>query len=75
MHADQIVKTLGTLKSLRNPHESVWRECYDYTHPIRGSGFYSDTMSADEALRRRARLIDSTTTDPAACWLRPSWVA
>ncbi|WP_137971995.1 portal protein [Pseudomonas sp. F(2018)] len=63
MNPDQIVKTLGTLKSLRNPHESVWRECYDYTHPIRGSGFYSDIMSADEALRRRARLIDSTTTD------------
>lgn len=60
---DQIVKTLSTLKSLRTPHETVWRDCYDYTHPIRGSGFYSDVMNADEALRRRARLIDSTTTD------------
>lgn len=63
MNASQIVKTLGVLKSLRSPHESVWRDCYDHTHPIRGSGFYSDVMSADEALRRRARLIDSTTTD------------
>lgn len=65
MNADQIVKTLGTLKSLRLPHETVWRDCYDHSHPIRGSGFYSDVMSADEALRRRARLIDSTATEAA----------
>ncbi|BBP82448.1 hypothetical protein PHLH8_20900 [Pseudomonas sp. Pc102] len=65
LSADQIVKQLSTLKSLRNPHEQVWRDCYDYTHPIRGSGFYSDIMTADEALRRKARLIDSTTTEAA----------
>ncbi|WP_286973576.1 portal protein [Pseudomonas sp.] len=63
MTPDQIVKTLSTMKALRSPHETVWRDCYDHTHPIRGSGFYSDVMSADEALRRRARLMDSTTTD------------
>ena len=59
----QIAKTLGVLKSLRVQHETVWRDCYDHSHPIRGSGFYSDIMSADEALRRRARLIDATATE------------
>lgn len=63
MTPDQIVKTLSTMKSQRSPHESVWRDCYDYSHPIRGAGFYSSVMSADEALRRRARIIDSTLTD------------
>lgn len=63
MTPGQIVEMLGTLKSLRSPHESVWRDCYDHTHPIRGSGFYTDNMSADEAVRRRSRLFDSTTTD------------
>ncbi|PTS84003.1 phage tail protein [Pseudomonas sp. HMWF032] len=65
MTADQIAKTLSNMKSQRSPHESVWRDCYDLSHPIRGSGFYSNVMSADEALRRRARIIDSTLTDAA----------
>jgi hypothetical protein len=65
MTADQIAKTLSNMKSQRSPHESVWRDCYDLSHPIRGSGFYSNIMSADEALRRRARIIDSTLTDAA----------
>lgn len=63
MTPNQIVKTLSTMKSQRSPHESVWRDCYDLSHPIRGAGFNSDVMSADEALRRRARIIDSTLTD------------
>lgn len=63
MSPDQIVKTLSTMKSQRSPHESVWRDCYDLSHPIRGAGFNSSVMSADEALRKRARIIDSTLTD------------
>lgn len=63
MTPNQIVKTLSTMKSQRSPHESVWRDCYDLSHPIRGAGFNSDVISADEALRRRARIIDSTLTD------------
>ena len=65
LSADQVVKTLQTLKSLRNPHESVWRDCYDYTHPIRGSGLYSNDLSAEDALRRRSKLIDATMTEAA----------
>lgn len=63
MSPDQIVKTLSTMKSQRSPHESVWRDCYDLSHPIRGAGFNSSVMSADEALRKRSRIIDSTLTD------------
>lgn len=63
MIADQICKTLSTLKSLRSPHEQVWRDCFDHTYPVRGNGFYNEMMSAQEALNRKARIFDGTTTD------------
>ena len=65
MNADQIAKTLSTLKSLRSPHESVWRDCFDHSYPIRGSGFCTEQISAMEAQMRKARMIDGTTTDAA----------
>lgn len=65
MIADQICKTLSTLKSLRSPHEQVWRDCFDYSYPIRGSGFNGESLSAQEALNRKARLVDGTLTDAA----------
>lgn len=65
MNADQICKTLSVLRSLRNPHEQVWRDCFDYTYPMRGNGFYGDVMTAQEALNRKARILDGTTTDSA----------
>lgn len=65
MNADQICKTLSTLKSLRSPHEQVWRDCFDHTYPMRGNGFYSEMMDAQEALNRKARILDGTTTDSA----------
>ncbi|WP_110995393.1 portal protein [Pseudomonas sichuanensis] len=65
MNADQICKTLGVLKSLRSPHEQVWRDCFDHTYPMRGNGFYCEMMTAQEALNRRARIFDGTTTDSA----------
>ena len=65
MNADQIAKTLSTLKSLRSPHETVWRDCFDHSYPIRGSGFCTEQISAIEAQMRKARMIDGTTTDAA----------
>lgn len=65
MTPDQIAKTLSTLKSLRSPHESVWRDCYDHSYPIRGSGFCTEQITAMEAQMRKARMIDGTTTDAA----------
>lgn len=63
MTPDQICKTLSTLKAQRSPHEPVWRDCFDHSFPLRGSGFLSDNMSAQEALNRKARMLDGTTTD------------
>src|SRR5690606_10603150 len=65
MNASQIAKTLSTLKSLRSPHETVWRDCFDHSYPIRGSGFCTEQITAIEAQMRKARMIDGTTTDAA----------
>lgn len=61
----QIVRRLEQLKPLRQPHENVWRECYDYSHPLRGSGFNGEVNDSETAKRKRAELLDSTSTDSA----------
>lgn len=61
--ADKIVKRLAALKSLRWPHEEVWRECFDHTYPLRGSGFSSDVIDAQQGQTKRANLLDATATD------------
>lgn len=61
--ADRIVKRLTALKALRRPHEQVWRECFDYTYPLRGSGFTSDIIDAQQGQSKRANLVDATATD------------
>jgi hypothetical protein len=61
--APALVRRLSKLKSLRQPHEFVWRDCFDHSFPIRGSGLQSNTLTAQSALDRKARLVDSTATD------------
>lgn len=63
--AAAIVKRLGSLTGLRNPHESVWRDCFNFTFPLRASGFQSDTLNAQSGQDRRAQLVDGTATDSA----------
>ena len=33
--AARLIKRVNTLKATRQMHESVWRECYDYTYAAR----------------------------------------
>lgn len=63
--AATIVRRLGALKGNRLPHETVWRDCYDYTSPLRGSGFQSSDLDAGSGQSRKARLVDGTATDAA----------
>jgi hypothetical protein len=53
------------LQALRTPHESTWRDCFDYTHPLRGSGLQSQDLTAQSAQNRKARILDGTGTDSA----------
>lgn len=58
-----IVRRLSVLKGQRSVHENVWRDCFDYSFPLRGSGLMQSSLTAQSALDRRARLVDSTATD------------
>jgi hypothetical protein len=64
-NVEALAKRLEKLKSLRSVHEQVWRECFDHSFPVRGSGFQSSTLTAQSALDRKARLVDDTATDAA----------
>lgn len=61
--AASIVKRLQALKTLRYPHEDVWRDCFEQTYPLRASGFNDERFDASAAQSKKARLLDSTGTD------------
>lgn len=61
--ASQIVRRLNELKTLRSPHETVWRECFDMTYPLRGSGIDGDKLDAQSGQTKKAALLDATATD------------
>ena len=63
--AAKLIKRLDTLKASRQQHESVWRECYDYTYPLRGAGFSEEVLDAQSAKHKVAKLLDGTATDSA----------
>ena len=61
--AAQIMRRKATLEQLRGPHEQHWRDCFDYSFPERGEGFYGESNDATALQAKRARLMDSTSTD------------
>lgn len=63
--ATRLLKRVNTLKAARQAHESVWRECYDFTYPLRGSGFSTQVLDAQSAKYKVAKLLDGTATDSA----------
>ena len=63
--AGAIIKRLGALTSLRSPNEATWRDCFNFTFPLRGSGFQSQQLNAQSGQDKRAQLVDGTGTDSA----------
>jgi len=63
--AAAIAFRLNALKASRSPHETVWRDCFDYTFPLRADGFQTTTLNAQSGQERLARLVDGTGTDAA----------
>lgn len=61
--AIRICKRRDALFGLRGPHEQVWKDCFDFTHPLRGDGFNQEIYTATEGQNKQARLLDSTGTD------------
>lgn len=63
--ATQLTARQAVLASLRQPHESVWRDCFDYTFPLRASGLQSSDLTAQSGQAKKALLADGTGTDAA----------
>lgn len=62
-NANEICKRLERLRALRQPHEYVWKDCFDHSFPMRGSGLQGNTLTAQQGMDIKARLVDSTATD------------
>jgi hypothetical protein len=63
---EALYRRLMRLKQLRQPHETVWRDCFDHSFPIRGSGLTGgQPMDAQQAMDRKSRLLHSVATDAA----------
>jgi hypothetical protein len=43
--------------------ETTWRDCFDYTFPIRGSGLHGSKDTADSGQSKQAELLDNTAGD------------
>jgi hypothetical protein len=65
MDAERLIKRAAQLKSDRSQHEHIWRECFDFTWPLRSEGFNADVTNASGAHNKRAKLLVSDGTDAA----------
>jgi len=63
--AQQILRRAQQAKSDRSLHESVWRECLEYTWPEFAHGISGETVTAADAQAKKARQLDSTGRDSA----------
>lgn len=59
-----LVRRLERLKQLRQPHETVWSDCFDHSWPLRGSGLNGGApLDAQQGMDRKARLLHSAATE------------
>lgn len=66
INGNDIKKKFAQLASQRQPLDEKWRECFDYTFPIRGQAFYNNTdpfSNASGARAKEAKIYDSTASD------------
>lgn len=59
----QLDKRAGQLIAQRSRHESVWRDCFLHSWPLRAQGFSGEDLDAISGQTKRADLLDSTSTD------------
>ncbi len=58
-----VIRRLNALRILRQPHEPVWQECFDYSFPERGYGLNGTTFTASDAQAKKNRILDDTAAD------------
>lgn len=60
--ADKVIERANKMRSERASLESVWRDCYDHTFPIRASGLQGNRLTAEHAKSRTADLLTTEGT-------------
>lgn len=60
---ESLTKRLEAMKSTRQVHELVWRDCFMLTDPVRASGLDGPKMDANMIAQAVALIFDSTATD------------
>lgn len=63
--AEELDERLTQLIGRRSPHESTWRQCAEYTFPLRASGWQSNTLDATTGQEQQAELLDDVSTQSA----------
>lgn len=64
----ELIKQYEAAQQARRPLEPHWRECYEYSYPIRGMRFGGDVFASAETSHQQAvvaaaKLFDSTAAD------------
>lgn len=62
--ATAILRRHERMKTSRvNTVENTWRDCFDYTFPIRGNGLNGAVISINSTQAKQAELLDGTASD------------
>jgi hypothetical protein len=61
----KLLKRLEQQKTLRSTVEEVWKQCFSYTYPLRGIGFFTQDAVGGASLAKtlQAAMTDATGTD------------
>jgi len=61
--AQTLMKRFEAMRTARQVHEPVWKECFMYTDPVRASGLCGAPMDATAIAAAISRIMDSTAID------------
>jgi Bacteriophage head to tail connecting protein len=61
--AQHIKRRCDALTAARQLHTQVWRDCADYTFPVRADGLDNQIITATDAQQRKAIIYDATAPD------------
>ena len=60
--ARKVIERADKMRSERASLESVWKECYNHTFPLRASGLSGNVFTADQARDKAADLLTTEGT-------------
>lgn len=60
--ASKIVDRVSSLRSERASLETIWKDCYEHTFPVRAAGLLGNNFTADQAKNKVADLLTTEGT-------------